>query len=124
MFEVSVCTRTGKVLRRFDLTDPLTLGRHIRVGRAEDCDICIRAEGVSRYHCEIAPEDVDACVVRDLGSTHGTYAEGLRIEELEVEPGLAVEIGPAVLRFDAVMPRVSRELREELRAELGAGEEG
>lgn len=123
MFEVSVCTRTGKVLRRFDLTDPLTLGRPIRVGRAEDCDICIRADGVSRYHCEIAPEDVDACVVRDLGSTLGTYVEGVRVEEREVEPGLAVEIGPAVLRFHAVSPRVSRELQEELRQELGAGDD-
>jgi len=123
MFEVSVCTRTGKVLRRFDLTDPLSAGRCVRIGRAEDCDICIRADGVSRYHCEIAPEDVDACVVRDLGSTYGTYVNGRRVEELEIEPGLAVQVGPAVLRFHPVTPRVSRELQEQLREELGAGDD-
>lgn len=114
MYEVCVCSRSGQVLRRFDLTDVLASGRAVRVGRAEDCDICIRAEGVSRYHCEVAPEDVDACVVRDLGSTHGTYVEGVRVQEVEIEPGLAVQVGPAVLRFHAVTPRIARELDAEL----------
>lgn len=114
MFEVSICARSGAVLRRYDLSSALAAGRAIRIGRNDDCDICIKATGVSRYHCEIAIDDGDACLIRDIGSTHGTYINGIRIEEVEIEPGLAVQIGPAVLVFEAVTPRIAAAIEQEL----------
>ncbi len=114
MFEVSICNRSGTVLRRFDLSSVLAAGRRVVVGRNDDCDIRIQASGVSRRHCEIGVEDGDACVLRDVGSTHGTYVNGVRVEEIEVEPGLAVQVGPALLLFEAVTPRIAADLEQEL----------
>lgn len=52
-------------------------GRYI-VGRAQDCDICLRGpdlSSVSRHHCvlEVEPPGIS---VRDLGSRNGTIVNG------------------------------------------------
>jgi pSer/pThr/pTyr-binding forkhead associated (FHA) protein len=114
MFEISICTRSGTVLRRYDLSAVLAAGRKVRIGRNDDCDICIKASGISRYHCQLSVEDGDACILRDTGSTHGTYINGMRIEEIEIEPGLAVQVGPAILLFEAVTPRIAAAIEQEL----------
>ncbi|MCC6322755.1 MAG: FHA domain-containing protein [Phycisphaerales bacterium] len=114
MYELVITTRDGTPLRRFDLSRLGTTGHATRagtglgtgrllIGRAADCDIRIRAASISRHHCAVEVDEDSDWVIRDLGSTLGTMVEGVKISEAAVEPGLTVQIGPAVLRF-ALLP--------------------
>ncbi len=49
------------------------------IGRGSEADVRIDDRDVSRRHCEIVIR-ADGIVVRDLGSTHGTWHEGRRID--------------------------------------------
>lgn len=112
MFELAISTDGGKLLKRFDLSRVGMPGKDgtcggsatglgagcIVIGRATDCDIRIKSGRISRHHCAIV-RDGDDWIVRDLGSTHGTEVEGVKISEAAVIPGLRVRIGPAVLHF-------------------------
>jgi pSer/pThr/pTyr-binding forkhead associated (FHA) protein len=94
MMEMHVCNRTGRVLRAFALGD----GVEVIVGRDASCDVQIRSQAVSREHCTIE-SDGDDLVLRDLGSTAGTFVGDRKIETLRVQDGLEVVVGPAVLKF-------------------------
>lgn len=114
MFEMTICTAGGEVLRRYDLSRLATGGKRLLIGRAEDCDIRIKNPAVSRHHCAIEAVEDDEWVVRDLGSTHGSFINGERISEAEIEPGLTIAIGPAILRFDSVASRIAADIAKEI----------
>ena len=63
-----------------------------RIGSAEDNELRIDDSSVSAHHCEIALEPRGA-LLRDLGSTNGTYLDGVRIERAYLSPGSVIEIG-------------------------------
>ena len=94
MLEIHVCNQEGKLLRAFALCDT----DEVLVGRDETCDIQIRAKSVSREHCTIEREGQDF-VLRDLGSTGGTFLDGKRVDRVRLRDGIAVTVGPAVLKF-------------------------
>lgn len=116
MYELVICSHDGTVLKRFDLARVEAMRKRVVIGRAEDCDIRINAQSVSRHHVAIEPDDGD-WIVRDLGSTLGTMVEGVKIEQTDVSDGLTVQVGPALLRFKAgvaadVAGQIARELGE------------
>ncbi len=94
MLELHVCNRQGDVLRAFALGD----SDEVIIGRDETCDIRIRDQTVSREHCTVEREGQDF-VLRDLGSTGGTFLDGKRVERVRLRDGIAVTVGPAVLKF-------------------------
>ncbi len=94
MMELHVCNKTGSLLRAFALGD----STEVIVGRDETCDIRIVAKSVSREHCAIEHQDGEL-VLRDLGSTGGTFVQGDRVETVRVQDGMEVNVGPAVLKF-------------------------
>lgn len=94
MLEVHICSRNGALIRAFAVGDTPEL----IVGRDEECDIRIKAQNVSREHCAIEKED-DGFILRDLGSTGGTFVNGERIDRIRLEDGLEVSVGPAILKF-------------------------
>lgn len=65
------------------------------VGRKDECDIRIPVAHVSREHCEVRIDD-GRLVIRDLGSSNGTYVNRDRVQERELAPGDLVAVGPAV----------------------------
>lgn len=72
------------------------------VGRADEAKFRISQDSVSRRHCEFLLED-DAVVVRDLGSTNGTFLDGERLpahEPMRVRPGAEIRIGEVAFRVD------------------------
>src|SRR5262245_7618144 len=71
MMELHVCNRAGVLLRAFALGE----NKEVIVGRDETCDIRILAKSVSREHCAIE-QDGDELILRDLGSSGGTYLDG------------------------------------------------
>ena len=94
MLEIHVCNQQGKVLRAFALGD----SDEVIIGRDETCDIRIRAKTVSREHCTVEREGQDF-VLRDLGSTGGTFLNGRRVDQVQLRNGIEVTVGPAVLKF-------------------------
>jgi adenylate cyclase len=94
MMELHVCNRSGSLLKAYALGD----SPEVIVGRDETCDVRILARSVSREHCAIEQQG-EALVLRDLGSTGGTFVQGDRIDAVPLADGMEVAVGPAVLKF-------------------------
>jgi FHA domain/zinc-ribbon domain len=78
---------------RFRLDGDLTTA-----GRHPDSDIFLDDVTVSRRHAEFYREG-GRFTVRDVGSLNGTYVNGSRIEEAELNGGDEVQIGKFRLQF-------------------------
>ncbi len=75
------------------------------LGRGTDADIRVEDRWVSRCHCRL--EQIgDTLVVRDLGSTHGTFVNGVQIAEAHVLPGDRLTVGMS--NFQAQYKRSKR----------------
>src|SRR5580658_3916440 len=71
------------------------------VGRVEENNFQISEPSVSSRHCEILLRGNDV-VVKDLGSTNGTFINGERItEEGVLKPGQTLRLGNVELKLDA-----------------------
>jgi two-component system NtrC family sensor kinase len=87
--------------RRFELPDTATL-----VGR-DSRQLPLTDNTVSRRHCELVPDNGE-WLVRDTGSSNGTYVNGQRIKErLYLKVGDQVRVGRTLMVFGAA-PGISR----------------
>lgn len=67
-------------------------GFPVVVGRRESCDIVLADNSISRRHARL--EFVNgAWLLTDLGSTNGTFVNGIRVNKKELEPGDAIKFG-------------------------------
>ena len=64
----------------------------ITIGRAPSASVRISDRWLSREHCTIYRDD-NSLVVRDLGSTHGTYVNGQQVQEAILRSGDRISIG-------------------------------
>ena len=67
------------------------------IGRSEDAHFCLPHDRFfSRHHCilEIAPPQT---FLRDLGSTNGTFVNGIRVETAHLKHGDRIQGGETVL---------------------------
>lgn len=67
--------------------------RRCVIGRDTDVDLRIPVGTVSRQHCEVRIDD-DEPVVRDLGSSNGTFLNGKRVTESVIDAGDLLRVGP------------------------------
>jgi predicted component of type VI protein secretion system len=65
------------------------------IGRKPEATIRIPVPAVSREHCEVRVED-GKVLLKDLGSSNGTYVNRERVQESQLAPGDLVAVGPAV----------------------------
>ena len=71
------------------------------IGRKADSSLCIPDGSVSKHHAEIWPA-AGAIILKDLGSTNGTFLNGSRIEgdeEVELKEGDLVQSASMVFRI-------------------------
>jgi two-component system cell cycle response regulator len=69
------------------------------IGRGQTAHIRMMDEGISREHCDIRHED-ERMVLRDLGSTNGTFCQGVRVDRHVLEDGDKILVGSStVLKF-------------------------
>ncbi len=66
------------------------------IGRAQDCGLRIPLIDVSRKHCLMTVRGGEVRL-RDLGSTNGTYVNNKRINEVVLQAGDRLTIGPVTL---------------------------
>ena len=72
--------------------------RAVVVGSAAECDLVLEDDRVSARHVAVERAG-EAFLVRDLGSTNGTFFEGSRIEKATLRAGAALKVGRSVLRL-------------------------
>jgi transcriptional regulator with PAS, ATPase and Fis domain len=75
-------------------------GGTARVGSARGNHLPLADDTVSRVHCELSVR-ADTVVVRDSGSTNGTYVDEVRVREGEVKPGATIRVGQSAFRIEA-----------------------
>lgn len=70
------------------------------IGRHDDCLIRIRSSQVSRRHCELHL-DMDKLIIRDLGSSNGTFVNGKRVlGQQALKAGDVLTVGGVTLKID------------------------
>lgn len=96
---------------------------HAVVGRDEGCRLRIPLPSVSRRHCELKVDD-DELIVKDLGSSNGTFVNGRKVKTTELAPGDLLSVGPVVfvVRIDGFPKDI--DARECYAAGLVAGSSG
>jgi pSer/pThr/pTyr-binding forkhead associated (FHA) protein len=65
------------------------------IGRNTECSLQIPLGMVSRRHCELRVKDGEV-IVRDLGSSNGTYVNDRRIQEYKLHAGDTLRVGPVI----------------------------
>lgn len=72
----------------------------LRIGRKPGNDLVLADEKTSGVHAEVVLEG-DRHVLRDLGSTNGTFLDGKRVTEIVLTPGDVVTVGRLRVKFRA-----------------------
>src|SRR5205085_11800626 len=79
------------------------------IGRSEDAQFCLSQDRYfSRHHCliEIAPPQA---FLRDLGSTNGTYVNGMRVDSAYLKSGDRIQGGETILQVEVLAGAESSE---------------
>jgi pSer/pThr/pTyr-binding forkhead associated (FHA) protein len=78
-----------------------TLGlRHgFLIGAAPGSDFMIADGFASTHHAQIGLDPQGNCWIADLGSTNGTFVNGVRVTQKTLDHGVTVRIGSTEIRF-------------------------
>ncbi len=72
----------------------------VKLGRGTAADIQLDADGLSRHHCTFLAMPDGRVVLRDNASTNGTFVNGERIAEQELQDGDKIQVATAtILKF-------------------------
>jgi hypothetical protein len=71
-----------------------------RLGRREGNDVVIDDPSVSGAHCEVVFSD-GTLHVRDLGSTNGTFVNGVQVTETDLQNGQFFQLGAVPVLYEA-----------------------
>lgn len=72
------------------------------IGSGKQNDLSIEDSTISKRHCEITVEE-GGYRINDLGSTNGTYVQGVRITSAYLNPGSEFQIGKTHIVFCPLM---------------------
>src|SRR4051794_1068209 len=90
------------------------------VGRVEDNTFQIAEPSVSSHHCELILQGSDI-LVRDLGSTNGTFINGEKVSESVLKTGQILRLGQIEMRLesDAAAPASKKALDQTMVMQRG-----
>ncbi|MFM1942705.1 MAG: hypothetical protein RI897_1687 [Verrucomicrobiota bacterium] len=71
----------------------------VTIGRVEDNVFTIAEGSISSHHCEVFKKGADY-VVKDLGSTNGTFIDGEQVTEAVLKPGHMLRLGQVEIRLE------------------------
>ena len=79
---------------------PASVGRMLKLeksefvmGRSPDLSLQVDDDGISRRHCKIAQASNGHFQLVDLGSTNGTYLNGIKVNVATLQDGDKIQIG-------------------------------
>lgn len=106
--------------KSFSLPSEVTI-----IGRRHDCDMYIPLKPISRKHCQLSLNN-GTLELRDLGSRNGTYVNGERVEQHQLQAGDYIQIPPVTLlvQIDGKPEKIAPPTPAEERAPSGAGAAG
>ncbi|MDZ4224396.1 MAG: FHA domain-containing protein, partial [bacterium] len=97
------------VLEGPDKNKKITLNKNLTaIGKRENNDLVLADKTVSRNHIEIEYTS-DSFLLKDLGSTNGTYLNGSKVKEAYLAPGDTIKAGNTLLEFVAFDEKISIE---------------
>lgn len=73
-------------------SESLEFSRSFRIGRTDECEVCVPDEHVSRAHAEVIFEN-GSWWIRDLNSTNGLYIGDQRFESIPITGTTALRLG-------------------------------
>ena len=91
-------------------------GQRLVVGTHESADLVLHDPTVSRFHCELGVSG-DKVLLRDLGSSNGTFLNGTWTLQAYLRSGAVLSLGNTRVRFDLETERVRVAMSE--REEFG-----
>ncbi len=68
------------------------------LGRDPNCDIVLNDTKCSRRHATVE-DGPEGLVIRDAGSANGTYVNGRRVEQAQLQPGDTIRLGDVSLKL-------------------------
>ena len=87
--------REGRFGFKFELGDRAVLGR------GPECQLILFDRGTSRTHAEIYRSENDDYILKDLGSTNGTYHNEVQVNgELTLKKNDQIRVGQEIFLFD------------------------
>ena len=100
---------------KLEFTDkPLTLGR------GKDADVQILDKEISRIHCAIRIWE-EACIVKDLGSTNGTFVNDVRVNLAKLQNGDHIRLGNTTFEFMLQKPKGTATILRDVEEEIAGG---
>jgi len=91
----------GEVKERFVIDQP-----EVVIGRDPQSNIVLPDSGVSRKHARIYQTDTDF-VIEDLGSSNGTYVDGVPVVSCVLNGGDSIQVGHTLFLFDRLLEHVT-----------------
>jgi len=76
-------------------------GAALSIGKDPASGLCLPDAAVSRNHCVVEKRH-EGYLIRDLGSTNGTFVDGTRVREAYLRPGSRLQVGNVILLFQPV----------------------
>ena len=87
------------------------------IGRADEADLPLLEERVSRKHALIKVSSQGGVVIEDLGSSNGTFVNGVRVQKQELGDGDRIQIGySCIIKFS-----YQDDLEHQLQQEIASG---
>ena len=71
----------------------------LTIGRSRDSDIFLEDLAVSRLHTTVARDESGRYIIRDENSANGTYVNGQKVSEQQLDEGDEIQVGQTVLAF-------------------------
>jgi PAS domain S-box-containing protein len=84
----------------------------VLIGRSPDATVRLDDESLSREHARVKRLPTGEIELADLGSTNGTYLNGLRVERAQMRTGDRVRIGRTLMQYVRDSMRRSRHVDE------------
>jgi hypothetical protein len=93
--------RIVRLTERSEAPNTVALDRDVvSIGRGSDRAVCLQDRACSRHHAEIQRRGA-RFILRDLASANGTWVNGKRVVETNLEDGDELRIGATLFRFEA-----------------------
>lgn len=86
---------------------PLPTGSSVTVGRADSCEVKLPSVGISKLHCRLRGVSGSKAEVEDLGSSNGTFVNGLLVKKHPLKPGDTITLNDFVLSIGIEAPKMA-----------------